>query len=191
MANFRTGSSTIVGEAGRWKNVRFTGLPLPALPAKLKEAQQEAMTDLAFYWRREHGPRHFHIRAFSAYGGREPRVYEKRKYMEKLDQAYGNTAHLEGAARARFFRGGAPLMKTGELKSRFLNGAMETRPTGARSNVKVRVVFRGLPKHTFYTKTRSGAQSHDKVRELTIMNEQDQTDLARRYQNQIAPLINN
>jgi hypothetical protein len=137
--------------------VRFTGLPLPALPKILTSAVKQALDELATYWWQNIGPKHFQRAAFGRYGGREPRVYELRS------KEYGR-------AKYRRYGHNDPLVFTGNLRAAFLRGTMKTRFQGAGRNTRVIVSWPNVPQYTYQE---ANSHSPRKYAELTIMNEED------------------
>lgn len=153
--------------------IRYTGLALPRLPAAMRDSAQAAMIDTVLHWRARFGPRHFEVEAYDRYGGREPRVYEERK-------------HRSGPHKGQRKR---PLVKTGNLRTAFLTGAVRVQATGSGRTLKVRANWPALPRHAYYDKTRFGKPSHKKHLELTIMDESEERKLAAFFRQALAEYL--
>jgi len=151
----------------RWNGmtVRLSGIPLPKLSRALAATAQEALIDAVRYWHQRYARLHFTVYAYSRYGGREKWVYEPRR------DRHGNLRR--------------PLYRTGNLRRAFL-GNIRIAATGAGVRMKARATWTGLPRYTYYDKTRSGEPTHKKYAELTITNRQEERDMAdyfaRRFQ---------
>ena len=158
--------------------VRYTGLALPHLPRRLKDAQKTAMEEVARKWREKFGPRHFEMQAFSRYAHREKDVYTKRKYDRR-----GGQARDDAGVKRKL-----PLVYSGDLKQDFLTGGMQIVSSGSGRSLKVKAVWKNLPRYTYYYK--QGAKNqHNKVAELTITNKDEQKEMAKWFEQAVGKLI--
>lgn len=164
--------------------VRWTALPLPYLPRRLKAVQKEAMYRLGDFWLKKFGARHFHPRAYREYGSKKQEVYQKRKGVSKGFVNLGAAKHTVIAGSI------VPLFRTGRLKRAFLYSALAMKATGAGRRMKTTMTWPSLPRYTYYKKPvhlwkknpRKAPLVHDKVKELTEMSPREEQRLAKEAQ---------
>jgi len=145
--------------------IRYTGVPLPKLPVKLRKESQAMLIELGSWWRSNILPQHFEVGAYRRYGGREPNVYERRSPWRGRGLTRSNIGRKK------------PLTQSGTLRRKALTGPVQFRASGSAGGSKVRIVFRGLPRYVFYRNNNRG-QLPNIPRELTITNETDERALA-------------
>lgn len=160
---------------GHGRNIRYVGLPLPKLPAVLKEAQIEGLMRCAHIWLKRTAPGHFDMAAYTKYGGREENVFEWRtKSSRRFTGKYGVPGQIK---LGRNFVD--PMVWTGNLRRAFLTGGMTLRGGTSGGAVVVKVSWPALPRYTYYTKYGKLSKEGPRMyRELTIMTEGEEKDLA-------------
>lgn len=155
---------------------RITGLGLDALPGSMKEMGQKALSDAAVWFQKKRMPAKFTVRAYDRYGGKEPDVFQERK---------GRRNKNGDVLRSRNYQvqGGKirPLYRSGLLRAHILRGTLNTKATGSGVGMKVRAWWSGLPRYTYMKRT-DVEPSHNKVRELTMMDAEDVRGMAAEYQ---------
>lgn len=150
--------------------VRFTGIPLPEFPKVMRALQREALADTVAHWRDKIGPGHFETSAYARYGGREQDVYTIRR-----------------ARRGQLKR---PLVKTGNLRTAFLNGTMNVRASGEGDTLKAVATWPNLPRYTYIDKHgRKRVQGPKKYDELTILTEGEVTQLVEFFATRMQQLM--
>jgi hypothetical protein len=163
--------SVLIEGRGRGTYIRYIGLALPELPKKLREAQLEALMDCAHFWLKTHGHRHFELGAYTRYGNREEKVYPWRTKNHRRADAMGQR-------RGKNMRD--PLVWTGNLRMQFMRG-MVLAPTKS-GEIKVKASWPALPKYVYYTKYGKNRNEGPRMyRELTIMTEGEEKELAERF----------
>lgn len=162
-------SQVLVEGRGRGTYIRYVGLPLPKLPAALKEASMEGLMRCAHDWLKKHAPRHFEVSAHTKYGGREEKVFDWRAKSRR-----------KGGSAARLGRNTTdPLVWTGNLRRAFLTGGMNLRGSTSGGEVVVKASWPALPRYVYYTKYGKNRNEGPRMyRELTIMTEGEEKDLA-------------
>lgn len=114
-----------------------TGRGVKGMKVAVKGARDSALHDVALYWAREILPEHFKNENSARYG------------MKKRTEAHKRRKRREG-------RPADPNVYTGRLKEKMLG----TRPEVTVNSGGVKLVWRGLPRHTFIT------SSHENLRKL-------------------------
>lgn len=166
----------LVEGTGRGTYIRYVGLPLPKLPQILQQAALDALVHCCHVWLKRYAPTHFTMTAYSKYGGREERVYDYR--WKSSTQGNRRAKNL----RAYFARQGRnmsePLVWKGNLRRAFMGG-MVTKTGGSGVSIFVKATWPALPRYTYYTKYGANRiEGPRKYRELTIMTEREEKDLA-------------
>jgi|GEM_PF-3550015 len=154
-------------------SIRYLGVPMPKLPGRLSEISKNAMLAGLRFWREAYAPKHFRSSAAQVYGNGS--LYKKR---------ISETARAEKRARYIAARTGrqvdashfkiSPLVKTGRLKNKVLNGPVTLRATGKTSgSLKARMQFKGLPRYVYY---RPGG--HNLTEEITVTTQAEAKAMA-------------
>lgn len=183
-----SGSGSAVVERRRGALIRFTGLPLPKLPARLKAVQHTALVDLAYSWRGKDAKRHFTVHAYRLYGNREAGVYEPRKGRRDRN---GRKVSVERLGIEVYGGMVVPLKRSGRLRQRILEGRFQTKPTGGGARVKVKATWPGLPRYVYAYNPSNPALRYRKAQELTILNEMEVEELGRVFERRVSEIFPN
>lgn len=152
--------------------IRYVGLFNPDLPKELGDLSTQACEAVFKYWRRKWLPRHFTASAFAQYGGRFPHVYEYRTGRQKRDlRRKVKVGSLLADNRA-------PLVASGKLMRDMMHGTVSLRSSGSGATAKLQTVWPNLPKYAYMFKASRAQNRHAIHQELTIVNDEEISDLA-------------
>jgi len=164
------------------RGVRYTGLALPKLPGKLREAGKRGLESGVDWFQAKRMPVKFSVQAYDEYGGKEDAVFnERRGAREKDGSIRQSKAYIINGGKIR------PLYSSGFLRTMILRGKIQAKATGKGSGMKVRAWWSDLPRYTFFynpsfKKDNSTPLIHNKVAELTAMNATDIQGMGKAYE---------